>query len=63
MRCVTSVIETTPTEVSGFQVVLSLLQERIDIMRLKHEDTEPCFMIRLDSNEDKPVCSLWFNND
>ena len=56
-------IETTPTEVSGFQVVLSLLQKRIDIMRLKHEDTEPCFMIRLDSNEDKPVCSLWFNND
>ena len=58
----TPFIETIPTEVSGFQIVLFLLQKRLDIRRLKHIDTEDCFNINLDGNENKPVCSLWFND-
>ena len=57
------VVETTDTEVHGYRIVLSILKDAIEIQRLIHEDTPDCFYIKIDGEQNKVICSFWFNNE
>jgi len=56
-------IETTDSEVNGYRILLSLLKDDFDINRLTHEDTPDCFFINIDGDQNKILCSFWFNNE
>jgi hypothetical protein len=56
-------IETTDSEVNGYRILLSLLNDNFDINRLIHEDTQDCFYIKIDGDQNKILCSFWFNNE
>ena len=58
----TNGIETTETEVFGFNIIRAILASEIDVSRIHIRDAKTYCAILLDDNNRKPIARLYFNN-
>lgn len=54
-------VETTMEELEAFYIVKALLRTEVDPERITSRDVRTYFGVRLDNNNRKPICRLWFN--
>lgn len=54
-------IQTTDIEAQGFQIVVDIISDFVDIKRVIWRDVSSYFGVLLDDNNRKPICRLHFN--